>query len=58
MTEPTDPQRLQILAELSELGVQRSEALEDATFMGWGPAESALYEQRLERTALLRRLLG
>lgn len=51
-------QRAQLLKEIAELSAKQSEALNDATFVGWTPEETAAYEKRRKRLEVLHRLLA
>lgn len=50
--------RAQLLEEIAEIFAQQSEALNNATFMGWTPEENAAYEKRRKRLALLNQRLA
>ena len=50
--------RAEIIAEHHELSVKHTNALQDATFIGWQPGQIALHEERSERMVLLRSQLA
>jgi hypothetical protein len=52
----SDQEKIQ--AELSELSRQQLKAVKDATFLGWDKTESAAYDERVKRIALLRARLA
>jgi len=45
--------RVELHAELTELHKQQVEAVSSATFIGWTQIETAAYDARTERIALL-----
>jgi hypothetical protein len=47
-----------IQSELSDLSRQQLKAVKDATFLGWDKTESAAYDERVKRIALLRAQLA
>jgi hypothetical protein len=57
MIIPVSLQRTEITQELSRLYADHQKAWKDATFIGWSPASNAVYEERMQRMGLLRRLL-
>jgi hypothetical protein len=57
MTIPVSLQRTEITQELSRLYADHQKAWKDATFIGWSPHSNAVYEERMQRMGLLRRLL-
>ena len=50
--------RSDIEAEITTLAKRQIEAVKDATFTGWDPAESVAYEERRVRPAWLRKQLA
>jgi len=50
--------KAQLTAELLQLTQQQQKALEDATFLGWQPAQLDAYQERGERVSSLRRELS
>jgi hypothetical protein len=57
MTIPVSLQRAELTQELSRLYADHQKAWKDATFIGWSPDRNAVYEERMQRMGLLRRLL-
>jgi len=51
-------QRLDAATELTDLFRQQIKTVKDATFIGWESTESAAYEERWKRIALLRNQLA
>ena len=48
----------EITAEIAALAKQQIKAAKDASFGGWGPVETAAYEERSQRLAVLRSALA
>ena len=57
MADSHDP-RAQLLEEITEIFAQQSNALNNATFVGWTPEEKAAFEKRRKRLALLHQRLA
>jgi hypothetical protein len=53
-----EEQRSETEAEISALMKKQTKATEDATFLGWNPAEAVAHEERHERLVWLRRQLA
>jgi hypothetical protein len=56
MTDPSE-RRSQIISEFLDLCNQQSEAMKDATFLGWTPESKDAYGKCTERIARLRKEL-
>lgn len=46
--------RAEIVAEIEKLSKQHSDAVQDATFMGWQPRQMKAHEERAKRIGVLR----
>jgi len=57
MADSHDP-RAKLLQEITEIFAQQSEALNNATFVGWTPEEKAAFEKRRKRLKLLNQRLA
>jgi len=56
MTDPSE-RRSQIIAEILDLSNKQSEAIKDATFLGWTPDSKDAYGKCVARIAHLRKEL-
>jgi phenylpyruvate tautomerase PptA (4-oxalocrotonate tautomerase family) len=53
-----EDRRSELAAEITELHKQQLDATSSATFVGWTPVETAAYDRRIERIALLNAQLA